>query len=77
MCHHELLPTTVIHHFSFLNGSLGLTVEKSLSFVRKMLFQVAFLMFFSIANYFCYFLLVSLSIAVSSCISTQDNGDPI
>ena len=63
--------------FLFLMALGGLAVEKSLSFVRKMLFQVAFLMFFSIAIYFCYFLLVSLSIAVSSCISTQYNGDPI
>ena len=69
MCHHELWPTSVSHPFSSLNSSLALLEESttgkllSLSldmFFKILLFQVAFLIFFSIAIFSPYFLLVGL-----------------
>ena len=68
MCHHGLWPTSVSHPFSFLNSSLGLTGGKYYQknrcpylldlFFKILLFQAAFLMFFSIAIFSPYFFLV-------------------
>ena len=53
MCLHELWPTSVSHPFSSLNSSLGFAGGKLLSlslylFFKILLFQVAFLIFFSV-----------------------------
>ena len=69
ICHHELWPTSPSHPFSFLNSSLGLAGGKhyqkmtipSVSldlFFKILLFQVTFLIFFFIAIFPPYFLLV-------------------
>ena len=68
MCHHELWPTSVSHPFSSLNSSLGLCKRKyyqeitilSLHLFKILLFQVAFLIFFSITIFSLHFLLVGL-----------------
>ena len=70
MCHHELWPTSVSHPFSFLNSSLGLAGEKHYQkitipifidlFFKILLFQAAFIIFFSTAIISPYFLQVGL-----------------
>ena len=68
-CHHELWPTSVSHSFSFLNSSLGLaggkhyqkiTIPVFRRFFKFFLFQVTFLIFFCIAIFSHYYLLVGL-----------------
>ena len=68
MCHHELWPTSMSRPFSSLNSSFGLTEGENISrkllslsldlFFKILLFQVAFLIFFSIAIFSPYFFLV-------------------
>ena len=69
MCHHELWPTSVSHTFSSLNSSLGfaggkhyqkITIPSFDLFFKISLFHVAFLIFFSIAIIYPYFLQVGL-----------------
>ena len=69
MCHHELWPTSVSQPFSFLNSSLGLaggkyyqkiTIPVLRLVIQNLLFQVTFLIFFSIAILSPYILLVGL-----------------
>ena len=69
MCHHELWPTSVSHPFSSLNRSLGfaggkhhqqITTPIFRLVLQILLFQVAFLIFFSNAIFSPYFLLVGL-----------------
>ena len=69
MCHHELWSTSVSHPFSSLNSSLGFAGGKHYKkitilfldmFFEILLFQVAFLIFFSMAIFSPYFLLVGL-----------------
>ena len=73
MCHHELWPISVSHPFSSLNSSLGLTggnyYQKitSLSldlFFKTLLFHAAFLLFFSVAIFYPYSLLVLRYVAL-------------
>ena len=68
MCHHELWPTSVSHPFA-LSSSLGFAGGKQYQKIaipifslvlHFFLFQVAFLMFFSIAIFSPYSLLVGL-----------------
>ena len=64
MCHHELWPTSVSDPFSSINTSLGYAGGKlpclSLDlFFKILLFQVTFLIFFSIAIFSPYLLLES------------------
>ena len=69
MCHHELWPTSVSHPFS-LNTSCGFAGGKHYQkitipipfdlFFKILLFQVTFLIFFSIAIFSLYLLLVAL-----------------
>ena len=70
MCHYELWPTSA-SPFSFLNSSLGLAGGKHYQkitilsldlFFKILLFQVAFFIFFFIAIFSPYFLLVGLSL---------------
>ena len=69
VCHHELLPTSMSHCFSFLNSSLGVVggkhCQKMLSlslnlFSKSLLFYVAFLIFCAILILFIVFSLVGL-----------------
>ena len=69
VCHHKLWPTSVSDPFSSLNRSLGFTegniTRKLLSlsielFFKILFFQVAFLIFFSIAIFSPYCLLIGL-----------------
>ena len=69
MCHHKLWPTSVSHPFSSLNGSLGfaggkhyqkLTIPIFDLLFKILLFQVTFLIFFSIVIFSPYFLQVGL-----------------
>ena len=57
-------PTSVSHPFSSLNNSLGLAggkhYQKITIPIKILLFQVAFLIFFSIAIFSLYFLLIGL-----------------
>ena len=63
--HHKLWPTSGSHPFSFLNSSLGLAGEKHYQKIiipafKIVLQKVTFLIFFSIAIFSPYFLLVGL-----------------
>ena len=80
-CHHELWPTSVSHPFSSLNNSLGLTggnVTRKLQslsldlFFKILLFQVAFLIFFSITTCFSWLSSGWFVIAVCGSISVRE-----
>ena len=81
MCHHELWPTSVSHPFSSLNSALGFAGRKhykkitTLSldlFLKILLFQVSFLVFFSIAIFSPYFLQVGLLL---QCVALFQSGN--
>ena len=66
-CHHKLWPTSVSHTFFSLNNPLGLAggthyqkITIPIFFLKFLLFQVAFLIFFSLTIFSPYFLLVGL-----------------
>ena len=78
MCHLELWPTSVSHPFSFLSSSLGVAggkhYEKLLSlslelFFEILLFQITFLLFFSLTIFSHYFLLVVCKYSMWLCFS--------
>ena len=80
MCHHKLWPTSVSHPFSLLSPS-GLNCWRetlpgnSLSldlFFKILLFQAAFLLFFSITIQCPYFLLVGLLLQHAALISVRE-----
>ena len=70
MCHHKFWPTSVSHPFSSINGSLclagGNITWKLLSissdlYFKILVFQAAFLVFFSITIFSPYFLTLTLT----------------
>ena len=81
MCHIELRPTSVSHPFSSLYSSLSFTggkhyLEITIPIFRLVvqisLFQVAFLIFFSMAIYFLYFLLDALKLRYVALFQSRE-----
>ena len=91
MCHHELWPTSVSHSFSFFNSSLGLAREENSTrkllslflhlFFKILLFQVTFLISFSIPislHYSVWFVIAvwfaSIGYDYTACVGHMDSA---